>query len=78
MCGLQTCAICYKCCVITSVLGEQAHEPSPMVMMALDIVNGHDLMIGSPPSPMHHELSLHGPCLVELGEPTKPHAPRAE
>ena len=57
MCGLQTCAICYKCCVITSVLGEQAHEPSPMVMMALDIVNGHDLMIGSPPSPMHHEQS---------------------
>ena len=50
MCGLQTCAICHKCYIFTSVLGEQAHEPSPMVMMALDIVNWHDLMIGSPPS----------------------------
>ena len=55
MCGLQTCAIYQKCCIITSVLGEQAYEPSPMAMMALDIVYGHDLMIGSPPSPMHHE-----------------------
>ena len=52
---LQTCANYHKCCVITSVLGEQAYEPSPMAMMALYIVYGHDLMIGSPPCHMHHE-----------------------
>ena len=55
MCGLQTYAIYHKCCVITGVRGEQAYEPSPMAMMALDIVYGHDLMNGSPPCHMHPE-----------------------
>ena len=51
---LKTCAELPKSGMTTSVGGEQAPHHTTKVMMAPNIANGHDGMMGGHPCPMHH------------------------